>query len=191
MNKNELRQQLRIKRNALTPDQQQLAAKRAHTFATQLNRYRLSQHIAFYLSFDNEIDPNTLLLHAHQAGKHCYLPVLHPRKIGTLAFMQHKPGDKLIANQFGILEPEYHEQHCFPTWHLDLVFMPLVAFDQHRRRLGMGHGYYDRTFEFLKDMPEPKPYLIGLAYQMQQVEHVPVAAHDINPHVIVTEDGVF
>lgn len=189
--KNEIRQSIRAKRKALSIEQQHTAAEQICEHVLQLNRYRLSQHIAFYLSVEAELNPENLLLQAHQAGKQCYLPVLHTQKINTLIFLPYMPGDKLIPNRYGILEPVIHDKHM-PAWQLDLVFMPLVAFDQKCNRLGMGKGYYDRTFEFLhKNSRADKPYLVGLAYQMQQVDHLHAEAHDIPLNMIITEKGVF
>ncbi len=137
--KKQIRQRIRLARKHLSPEQQLMAAEKVCSFVTHLTRYRLGQHIAFYLSFEGELDPKPLLLHAHQSGKHCYLPVLHPRQIGTLAFVPYTPGDPLIANRFGILEPAIkNETNYYPIWHLDIVFTPLVAFDHQQNRLGMG-----------------------------------------------------
>jgi 5-formyltetrahydrofolate cyclo-ligase len=191
-NKNELRQHLRMQRKSLSLEKQQNAAQQIFTHAIHLNRYRLSQHIAFYLSFDGEINPESILLHAHQAGKKCYLPTLHPRQIGTLSFFAYTPGDPVVVNRFGILEPEIDpNQPSFPAWQLEIVFTPLVAFDEKRNRLGMGKGFYDRTFAFLNDTSAHKPYLIGLAYQMQRVECLNFEAHDVRLDTIITEDGVY
>jgi 5-formyltetrahydrofolate cyclo-ligase len=189
-NKNELRQRIRRERKALSCEQQLFAATQVYTHITHLNRYRLSQHIAFYVSAEGELDCTLLIQHAHQAGKHCYLPVLHPQKIDTLAFLPYAPGDRLIANRFGILEPvvDYTKNH-YPAWQLELVFTPLVAFDKQRNRLGMGKGYYDRTFAFLNDAAH-KPYLVGLAYQMQQVDHLITEAHDVPLDIVVTEKSI-
>lgn len=189
MNKQSLRQLIRTQRRALSLAQQQEAAEKICTHVTQSNRYRLSNHIAFYLSFENELDPTPLLLQAHQAGKQCYLPVLHPQKIGFLCFLPYQPGDPLIENRFGILEPIYNPKLLFPTWQLEIVFTPLVAFDKQGNRLGMGQGYYDRTFEFLKNGHAPQPYLIGLAYHMQEVAHLETQAHDIRMNEVVTENS--
>jgi 5-formyltetrahydrofolate cyclo-ligase len=186
--KNKIRQYIRAKRNALSLAQQNNAANQVYEHVVHLPHYRLSQHIAFYLSTNNELNPERILLEAHHSGKKCYLPVLHSQKIGTLYFLPYAPGDELVANRFGILEPvtDNVENHM-PSWQLDLVFVPLVAFDERLNRLGMGKGYYDRTFEFLKHASTHKPYLVGLAFHLQQVSSLSFEAHDIPLNAIVTE----
>lgn len=189
--KNKIRQHIRAQRRALTPDQQDKASEQVYNHIIHLQRYNLSQHLAFYLSNENELNPERILQEAHNAGKKCYLPILHPQKINTLYFLPYAPGDALMANRFGIFEPVIDDiKNHIPIWQLDLVFVPLVAFDKHRNRLGMGKGYYDRTFAFLKRSSMHKPYLVGLAYHMQQVDQLDLEAHDIPLDIVVTEKGI-
>ena len=69
-----------------------------------------------------------------------------------------------------------------------LVVTPLVGFDSQCRRLGMGGGWYDRSFAFRHDRPAP-PWLVGAAFAVQQVESLPVASWDVPVDAICTEDG--
>jgi 5-formyltetrahydrofolate cyclo-ligase len=74
---------------------------------------------------------------------------------------------------------------------LDLVFVPLVGFDAKGERLGMGAGYYDRAFAFLRRRHHwIHPRLIGLAYSFQQVPHIEGASHDVRLNAVVTEKGL-
>lgn len=189
MNKHEIRQHICHQREMLSLDEQQLAAKKACEHILKNNRFRLSKHIAFYLATRGELDPAPILQAAHQAGKHCYLPVLHPHKENSLCFMPYQPGDELVKNRFNILEPVFKTDH-FPAWHLDVVLMPLVAFDRLGHRIGMGKGYYDRTFNFLNPTQETQPYLLGLAYQFQEIPLFTPEAHDVPLNNILTEHGI-
>ncbi len=73
---------------------------------------------------------------------------------------------------------------------LDLVFVPLVGFDATGMRLGMGAGYYDRAFAFLRQRRHWRhPRLIGLAYSFQQVPHIEGAPHDVRLNCVITEKG--
>jgi 5-formyltetrahydrofolate cyclo-ligase len=190
--KNKIRQSIRAKRHTLSVEQQNKAAEQVFKYIAQLHRYHLSQHIAFYLSTQSELNPEQILLNAYQAGKKCYLPVLHSQKINTLCFLPYAPGDKLVANRFGILEPAIEDvKNTIPVWQLELVFVPLVAFDKDLNRLGMGKGYYDRTFEFLRQPSAHKPFLIGLGYAMQEVEQLAFEPHDVKLDMVVTESKQF
>jgi 5-formyltetrahydrofolate cyclo-ligase len=68
---------------------------------------------------------------------------------------------------------------------LDIVFTPLLGFDRKGHRLGQGGGYYDATFEFLKQ--KSHPYLIGVAYECQQLDEIVCNEWDIDLHGVITE----
>ena len=134
---------------------------------------------------NGEMDPHLLLETAWEQQKKCYLPVLDNSGENRLFFAPYTRQTDLIANRYGIPEPAHDTQQRYPADQLDLVLVPLVAIDTTGNRVGMGKGYYDRTFAFMRRQPRPaKPILIGLAHHFQQV-----AKLDANPWD-VTLDGV-
>ena len=151
--------------------------------------FQQSQQIACYLAFQNEFDTQPILQAIWQAGKQCYLPVLIEEIAGkpSLEFVQYHEGDPLQTNRYSILEPKQHTTKIAPD-QLDLVITPLVAFDGSGHRLGMGAGYYDRTFAFLHQKKLTSPALLGLAYEIQRVENVPADPWDIALAGVVTEE---
>jgi 5-formyltetrahydrofolate cyclo-ligase len=183
-----LRSTMRRQRRALTSGQaadaaQQLAQHLIHHSVLQ-NR----QHIAAYIAADGEIDPLPLLQQLWMQGKHIYLPVLMPYVRGKLWFAQYRPGDALIPNRFGIPEPQ-RLQLVAPR-NLDLVLAPLVAFDDAGHRIGMGGGFYDRSFAFLHTRRIwRKPLLIGLAYELQRCRSITPGRWDVPLDGVVTERG--
>jgi 5-formyltetrahydrofolate cyclo-ligase len=102
-----------------------------------------------------------------------------------MAFFSYYPGDLLIKNHYGILEPDPKNSKICSPENLDLVLVPLLAFDNQHNRLGMGGGYYDKTFAFLKNSKNletkipSKPYLLGLAYSFQYQTKLPLESWDI------------
>ena len=75
---------------------------------------------------------------------------------------------------------------------LELVLVPLVAFDKQGNRLGMGSGYYDSTFAFLQNQKRPtKPYLLGLAYEWQCCDSTFTEAWDIKLDAVATENTIY
>ena len=106
------------------------------------------------------------------------------------ASVAYNPDDTLTPNRFGILEPTLEGNRLIPARNLDLVLVPLVAFDRTGKRLGMGKGYYDQTFAFLKQENTRKmPHLIGLAYGFQEIADLPMDDWDIPLYGIATEQG--
>lgn len=171
-----LRQQLRLKRRSLNKSQQQTAADAlAHKLISDLSII-CAKRIALYLPADGEIDPTIFLNWCIHTGKKIYLPVvpegLMPNR-RVLLFQAYIPGvTRLVANKFGHLEPAFNKQQCVNVSTLNLVLMPLVGFDRKGNRLGMGKGYYDKTFA-VASQSFRRPRLIGLAHSIQEAVLTP------------------
>ena len=183
----DLRKHLRQQRRALPyEDQQQAAEQLALNLLTHADLHR-ARHIAIYLPNDGEIDPRLYMDLAERKGIRFYLPVLHPIHTGTLVFSPFTDISKLKPNRFGIPEPAFSKSQKRPAWALDAVFFPLVGFDENGGRLGMGGGFYDRTFAFTRVRPRLAPKLIGLAHDFQKVQDLPTETWDVPLHGVVTD----
>ena len=189
--RSDVRKRLRDARRALSPAQR---AAHADALAWRLARHPLflnSRRIAAYLPVDGEMDPMPLVWRAWELGKTVYLPVLVPYGHNRLWFAPYREGDSLVRNRFGIAEPLRIHRERANAIELDLVLAPLVGFDAQGNRLGMGGGFYDRSFAFLNRRHcWKKPRLIGMAHACQQVPRLDGAPWDVPLHAIATEDGV-
>ena len=185
-----LRQTIRQQRRALTHRE---AATCAEQLAQQTCKHPLVLHshrIAAYLAADGEIDPAPLLQALWAANKKIYLPVLAPFSPKKLWFARFNPDDILAFNRFGIPEP-VRRQLIKPSA-LDLVLTPLVAFDTAGHRIGMGGGFYDRTFAFLQRRHYwHKPNLLGLAYEFQKQTAIKPNDWDVPLNAIATETRIY
>lgn len=180
-----IRQFMRHQRSQLSPQQQLQAARNLSQIVFTQPWFQRAQNIALYLANDGEMDPIVVMEKARYRGKSILLPSLSPTKNGHLCFA---PDDgPQIKNKFGILEPDPRRNTLVPAKQLDVVFMPLVAFDENGGRLGMGGGFYDRTFESLKQNSLNKPRLIGLAHEFQKVEKLPIESWDVPLDGIITD----
>ncbi len=192
-----LRQKLRQRRRQLSKPQQRRAAELLCKRLKSQPLFIRSQHIALYLPNDGEIDPTPLIRAAWKLGKRCYLPVLQPGQENRLWFIRYNATTPLIKNRYGIDQPRAHYRQSFPAKRLDLVLMPLVGFDSKGGRMGMGGGFYDRTFSFKNPTTTKSPasipsrscppYLLGLAHECQQVEQLTLASWDIPLSAIATD----
>lgn len=182
---------MRHQRRNLSVQQQHRAASELERALACQSLFLHSQHIAFYLPNDGEIDLTPLIRRAWQMGKQCYLPALSPRHHNRLWFAPFSQNSTLILNRFGIPEPESNWRQMRSVRTLDLIITPLVAFDSQGNRLGMGGGYYDRTLAYLSQRTAwRKPRLLGAAYAFQQVEKLPHQPWDVPLDGIATEQGV-
>ena len=185
-----LRQTIRQQRRALTHKEASLCAEQLAHQASKHPLVRRSSRIAAYLSSDGEIDPQPLLQSLWSAGKQVYLPVLVPFSRQTLWFARFNPDDMLAYNRFGIPEPV--RRRLIKPSALDLVLAPLVAFDAAGHRIGMGGGFYDRTFAFLQQRQHwYKPKLLGLAYEFQKQAAIKTNKWDIPLDAIATESCIY
>lgn len=184
----QLRQQICAKRTALPREERTKATTKLIKQFSKIAIYQQSNNIASYFAVNGEIDPNIIL----QQNKTFYLPILNPRLPRHLLFTQYHIGEPLTLNRYKIPEPELYENKIIAVENLDLVLVPLVAFDLQGNRLGMGAGYYDSTFSFLLNKTRPaKPYLIGLAYEWQRVKKLIPESWDVNLDAVVTDKSFY
>lgn len=190
--RNSLRAPLRERRRALTPAAQ---ARAGEALAAQLMTSRLtraSRRIALYLPNDGEIDPQPFMARLATMRKLCYLPILSRLKHDRLWFAPYTDKTPLTVNRFGIPEPATPPRDWVRAQELDLILMPLVAFDARGNRLGMGGGFYDKSLAFLRTRAcWHKPHLVGLAHDFQRVEHIEPCAWDVPLQAVATDCAIY
>ncbi|HEX4045951.1 MAG TPA: 5-formyltetrahydrofolate cyclo-ligase [Gammaproteobacteria bacterium] len=184
-NKPELRKYYSAKRHAVPHAFRQQAAIKAAGHLVQQASFTDSQHIACYFAYEDEFISQPIIEAIWHANKTCYLPVLTDSRI--LMFVQYNEGDTLRLNRYSILEPE-NISKSIAADKLDLVILPLLAFDHHGHRLGTGGGYYDKTFA--KENIVASPPLFGLGYALQQTTQVPIDSWDVPLDAVITENEV-
>ncbi len=184
-----LRQQIRKQRRALSDTEREQASFLLCERIAKSRVFQQSKHIAFYLANDGEIDLSLLIKHAWQQNKNVYLPVLAEPNTNRLWFIPYTPNSKLRNNRFGIPEPVHSSKtRLRKTLSLDLILMPLVAFDEQGNRVGMGGGFYDRTLSFLNHRKYwHKPNLLGVAYEFQKQNQLETNSWDIPLQAIATD----
>lgn len=187
LSKQDLRKKFREICNNIQAAYRESAALSAAKQLTELEIFKEANHISCYLSINHEFDTSPIIEAIWQAKKHCYLPYM-PNSLGQkhLSFVHYQYGDALHENKHGILEPLQVKRTISPE-DLDLVILPLIAFDCFGHRLGTGGGYYDKTFAFLANKTQEKPYLMGLAFAAQQIDLLPHEDWDITLKGVLTE----
>jgi 5-formyltetrahydrofolate cyclo-ligase len=186
--KSDLRRQLRTRRRALDARARRLAAEDLARALTRSPLFRRARRIACYLAVDGEMETGAVIRAAWQLGKQVYLPVLSPFGPDRLWFRRYRPDSVMTRNRFGIAEPGPRGNPLLPPRRLDLVLAPLVAFDAAGSRLGMGGGFYDRTFAYLHHrLRWQVPRIVGVAYQFQEVERLPAEPWDVPLWGVATE----
>jgi 5-formyltetrahydrofolate cyclo-ligase len=182
--KNAIRNTCRRVREKLPSSYQAKMSLQICSKIKRIEQYRYAKHIALYHACKGEIDLSDLWRTAPLQGKFCYFPVMNTDK--KLSFLPATPATPFKNNRFGIPEPDVDLSQAIPPKNLDMIFIPLVAFDEYCTRLGMGGGYYDRTLA-----KENHPSLIGVAYEFQRQDFITPAEWDIPLTAIVTQRKIY
>src|SRR5690606_1225456 len=186
----QLRREALQKRKQLSYFQQKKAAAALCRQVRKLAVYQRARTVALYLSSGAEIGTQNLLQMAWRDHKRCYVPVLHPWHTHHMVFVPYRQGQRVFRNRWGILEPALGT-NSIRARDLDLVLMPLVAFDSQGRRLGMGKGFYDRALEF-RLHTRCKPVLAGLAHDQHKIDgDLPVTDWDVDLDMVITPSRVY
>jgi 5-formyltetrahydrofolate cyclo-ligase len=136
--------------------------------------------LGIYWPFRAEFDPRPLLPALFAAGSRAALPAVVDRR-GPLEYRAWAPGESLVDGVWNIPVPEKREivvPHA--------VLAPLVGFDEECYRLGYGGGYFDRTLAALM----PRPFAIGVGFELSRLSTIHPQPHDVPMDMIVTEAGV-
>jgi 5-formyltetrahydrofolate cyclo-ligase len=152
-------------------------------FLRESEYFRAARRIALFSSIAGEPDMDTVIALALAQGKQVAMPRCEPD--GVLAFHVISDISELRRGTFGVLEPPETLPVLSPR-SLELVLVPGVAFDLGGGRLGRGRAYYDRTFSF----SAVGQLLVGVGYEFQLVEAVPLGSGDRRIEAIVTERGL-
>ena len=142
--------------------------------------FRNAKHIAIFLPNDGEIETTDTINFLLSQGYIVYLPKLAGEKLKFV-----RMGKFFRKNRFGIEEPIFSP--LLGPHRMNVILMPLVGFDKHKNRLGMGGGFYDKTLSFhnkLKKFRVPK--LFGLAFDSQEVDRLNSQPWDVKVDGIVT-----
>ncbi|MFD0739176.1 5-formyltetrahydrofolate cyclo-ligase [Lysobacter koreensis] len=178
-----LRRELRARRRNLAPQQRIAGADGLAPRLLELPFAPAAGYVAGYWAMDGEIALHAWQLRLPRECSYC-LPVLH--EDGLLRFAPWQPGDGLVSNRFGIPEPDLAPSSLLDAHDMALVVLPLVGFDAHGHRLGMGGGWYDRSFAFRQGQAAP-PWLVGAAFAAQQVDALDAADWDVALDAVCTE----
>lgn len=141
--------------------------------------------VAGYWAVDGEIGLHAWQMRLPQSLTYC-LPVLHDD--GRLRFAAWRAGAPLATNLYGIPEPEVTASELFEPAQMSMVVVPLVGFDADCRRLGMGGGWYDRSFAFRQSVVAP-PWLVGAGFAMQQVDAIQSEHWDVALDAVCSENA--
>ncbi len=143
--------------------------------------YRAAKRIFCYAALPMEVQTGGLIREILREGKELYLPVTG--KDNRLSAVRLTGPENMHRGAFRVMEPDGDE--TIDPARLDLILTPGLAFDRAGGRIGYGAGCFDRF------LPECRGLVVGLAFEMQLVDRVPMEAHDFRMQRLVTEERIY
>ena len=179
MNKSKLRRKILNLRKKNSHKKLSLSPVKIYRF---LEKNKINfKNVGGYYPCNNEIDDLDMLNYLRNKKINISLPII--RKNNQMDFFEWTNKDPLKINKFGIAEP-ISSRKIYP----DVIFVPLVAYDDDLNRLGYGGGFYDRYLEKISKIK--KIFKIGLGFSYQEIKQIPINKHDKKLDLIITEQKI-
>lgn len=186
-----IRSRIRNARKAVDEQTRQAWSDSASSRTGQIEAFKNSKRVGAFQAFDGEADPVGLMSLAIEQDKQVYVPII-VGKGKPLRFAPWYPDVEMMPNRFGIDEPVGNPEHWIDAEDLDFVVAPLVAFDQQCNRIGVGGGYYDRSFAFLNEPANTNDLmLVGFAFELQKLDSIEPQSWDVRLDSVVTEFNIY
>lgn len=187
--KAECRKRLRPLRRALTPRARRAAAQ---AIARRGQRFlAFGKRCGLYFPAKGEADVLPMLHRGLAKGACCFLPVVPPAWQRKLWFTAWQADGHWTPNRYGIPEQSHRSHTRIRAMRLDVLFLPLLGFDDAGNRMGMGGGYYDATLAYLRHRKRwRRPLLVGVAFECQRVSVLPADPWDVPMDAVITERRV-
>ncbi len=174
--KKAIRKQIRAKKKLISLEEKKRRSMGILEQLEQLKEFQSAKVVMLYWSMDDEVHTHDFAL-KWVGQKRIILPAvdgadLRLKEFTGIGSMQEGEG-------FGILEPvgvDFDQPE-----NIDLIVVPGVAFDRQNNRMGRGKAYYDKTLKNLK------AFKVGICFNFQLLDEVPVDEHDIKMDRIISE----
>ncbi len=181
---NEIRPLARAARRSIRGAVRQRAEAAIHGHLCSIVALWRSRTVAAYEAADGEPDLASTIERLHRRGTTVALPLVDGERMW---FRSAVPGGERMIGQLGISVPT--DGRDLEVSELDAVVVPLVAFTQQGQRCGRGRAYYDRTFGPVV-AADSGAVLIGVGFEAQRFDDLPLRDHDVDLDMMVTEVGV-
>lgn len=178
----QIRQDIKQKRALLTKEEVQVMSWQVYQRIMEHPFFKTPKIIASYMSFGGEIDTFKINDFLIKSGHTVCLPIIDESKKGLMNFYTYQDVSELRPNRYKILEPTANDNKFVPPDNLDIVIVPLVAFNAQGDRIGMGGGYYDRMLKKVST----NCLALGLAHDFQKVEQIYRHKYDMPLDEVIT-----
>ncbi|GFN34324.1 5-formyltetrahydrofolate cyclo-ligase [Tepidimicrobium xylanilyticum] len=185
MDKKAMRKEILEKRSKLTEEEIREKSNIIKEKLMGLDKFKKSKFIFSFISFGDEVDTHNIIKEALNLGKRIGVPITVPEKRRLLVSELYDFDKELELGYYNILTPKKEYIREVDPKEIDMVLVPGVVFTPDGYRIGYGGGYYDRFFN-----KNDKLFKIGLCFDLQIAEKIPVDIYDIPVNCIITEKKI-
>lgn len=178
VDKAEIRKRMRELKRAVTPEEKLRRSETVMRSVEQLLEFQRASVVLLYWSMADEVQTHAFVERWYW-DKTLLLPCVDG---DDLVLRQYTGPECMVAGeQFGISEPTGEEWKDLGA--VELIVVPGVAFDKQNNRMGRGRGFYDRLLK-----STPNAVKVGVAYDFQMLDTIPVEPHDVKMNRVITEN---
>lgn len=178
MEKNELRKIIRAEKKAVSLEEKLRRSEPIMRKVESLEQFQKADTILLYWSMDDEVQTHAFVERWYKS-KTILLPCVDG---DDLRLRQYTGPDCMQAGeQFGIGEPTGEEFTSLDS--IEMIMVPGIAFDRKNNRMGRGRGFYDRMLK-----STPNAYKVGVAFNFQLFDQIPVEPFDVAMNQVIVED---
>ncbi len=171
------------KRNSLSKKQVEEKSNAIQKLVEELPEFKKANCIMLYYGVSNEVETKGLIEKALALGKRVSLPATNFKKRAMVPREIHSLKELEETIQ-GLFEPK--TQKHVEAKEIDLIIIPGVAFDKTGSRIGRGMGFYDSLLR----KTSTKIPLVGLCFEENLEEKVPIESHDVKMNIVVTDKKI-
>lgn len=180
--KDEIRKQILEKRSNLSLEE---VDKKSELIIENLTPYlKNAQNIMIFTDMKNEVRITKLI--ELYPEKNFFISKIVNSKNREMKINKYNENE-LVLHKFGYYESssdDFYDEKI-----LDIVIVPALAFDSSKNRIGFGGGYYDTFLSKVREKNKTA-LLIGVCYDFQMIEEVPIEGHDITLDLVINESEV-
>ncbi len=183
--KREHRSRMRAVLAAMTDEERRRASARACSRLINLEAFRGAGVVMLYMPLASEVDTTPIAIRCFETAKTVCVPKVDWKRRDMHAIEVRSFDDHFMeTDEHGLRTPR--DGQPLPPVAIDLVVVPALAFDTTGNRLGRGGGYYDRFLSRLRRAATT----VGLAFDAQIVDELPIDERDVRVDVVVTDRRV-
>lgn len=185
LDKKALRENMIIRRKNLSEKERMFKSNKIKEKLFNLEQYKKANFIFSFISTEEEVNTHDIIKESISSGKRVGVPVTIPKEKKLIVSEIRDFDKELEVGYYNILTPKKEYIREVSPEKIDIVLVPGLIFRKDGYRIGYGGGYYDRFLSNIKSVIK-----IGICFEMQILEDIPIDDYDIPVDLIITEERI-